>query len=83
MDDREIPMLGWDAGGRLIHEGQLGAPTDPIRRAAGGQWAAWKYAKRCEGCDVVFVPKREDQRYHSPACKQKAYRARRRQAKAG
>jgi hypothetical protein len=30
----------------------------------------------CAACGVLFIPSRTDQRYHSPACKQAAYRAR-------
>jgi hypothetical protein len=34
-------------------------------------------ARRCEapGCDEWFTPNRIDQRYHSAACKQRAWRA--------
>lgn len=30
----------------------------------------------CEGCGVPFRPARADQRFHSSACKQRAYRSR-------
>lgn len=31
---------------------------------------------KCDGCACMFQPKRSNQRYHSRACKQKAYRLR-------
>jgi hypothetical protein len=30
----------------------------------------------CQLCDLYYVPRRKNQRYHNEACKQKAYRLR-------
>jgi hypothetical protein len=48
----------------------------------GGSWADAKYAKRCEaaGCGQVFVPVYANARFCSSACRQRAYRARKRAA---
>lgn len=35
----------------------------------------------CEGCDIRFLPQFERQRYHSSACRQKAYRDRKVQSR--
>lgn len=37
----------------------------------------------CAGCPRGFVPMRENQRYHSPACRQRAYRSRKAQQARG
>ncbi|MGO8906427.1 MAG: hypothetical protein ACLQMH_12510 [Solirubrobacteraceae bacterium] len=36
--------------------------------------AARRSQVKCAGCGATFTPRRSNQRYHSLACKQKAYR---------
>ena len=38
--------------------------------------AAKRQPVKCAGCGSVFKPSRSNQRYHTTACKQKAYRLR-------
>jgi hypothetical protein len=37
---------------------------------------ALRSRKQCAGCGLLFKPVRADQRFHSSACKQRAYRER-------
>jgi len=46
------------------------------RRELRRRKAANRPLVKCAGCPVAFRPARADQRYHSHACKQKAYRLR-------
>jgi hypothetical protein len=38
--------------------------------------AAKRQPVQCAGCGRAFMPRRSNQRYHSAACRQKAYRLR-------
>jgi hypothetical protein len=46
------------------------------RRALRAAKRATRAKVKCAGCDLRFRPTRADALYHSPACKQRAYRER-------
>lgn len=69
----EDDLLGIDLDGCYRERAMSAADENAYRRALR---AAKRQAIRCAGCGAVFKPSRSNRRYHSAACKQKAYRSR-------